>query len=122
MAEDYYATLGVPRTATPEEIHKAYRNLARKYHPDLNPDDEDAKKKFQEIQHAYETLKDPKKRDRSDVSRGLRNCGAGGGGERGDVRDNVFGNVLHPKPPFSFDHPRPGEKVSDQKKDQKEEP
>jgi DnaJ-class molecular chaperone len=66
MAEDYYEALGVARNASPEEIHKAYRILARRYHPDLNPDDEAAKKKFQAIQQAYEVLKDPKKREMFD--------------------------------------------------------
>ena len=66
MAGDFYATLGVSRTATADEIHQAYRRLARQYHPDLNPNNEDAKKKFQEIQQAYETLKDPKKREMFD--------------------------------------------------------
>lgn len=62
MAEDYYKALGVSRTASPEEIQKAYRKLARKYHPDMNPDDTAAKKKFQDVQKAYDTLNDPEKR------------------------------------------------------------
>jgi DnaJ-class molecular chaperone len=62
MADDYYKSLGVSRTASAEEISKAYRKLARKYHPDLNPDDKNAKKRFQEIQSAYDCLNDPEKR------------------------------------------------------------
>src|SRR6188508_2698476 len=62
MAEDYYATLGVGRSANADEIQKAYRKLARKYHPDLNPDDKAAQKKFKEVQHAYDVLSDEKKR------------------------------------------------------------
>ncbi len=62
MAEDYYGTLGVSRTASPEEIQKAYRKLARKYHPDVNPDDKKARDKFKEVQKAFEVLNDPKKR------------------------------------------------------------
>lgn len=62
MAEDYYKSLGVSRTASAEEISKAYRKLARKYHPDLNQDDKNAKKRFQEIQAAYDCLNDPEKR------------------------------------------------------------
>ena len=60
---DYYKVMEVSKTASQDEIDKAYRNLARKYHPDLNPNDpEGAKKKFQELQEAYDTLKDPEKR------------------------------------------------------------
>jgi curved DNA-binding protein len=66
MAQDFYATLGVSRTASPEEIQKAYRKLARKYHPDMNPDDATAKKKFQEVQSAFEVLSDADKRKRYD--------------------------------------------------------
>jgi curved DNA-binding protein len=62
MATDYYETLGVGRTASAEEIQKAYRNLARKYHPDRNPDDTSAKKKFQEVQAAFDVLNDAEKR------------------------------------------------------------
>lgn len=66
MAKDYYATLGVSKSASPEEIQKAYRKLARKYHPDMNPDDASAKKKFQEVQSAFEVLSDPDKRRKFD--------------------------------------------------------
>lgn len=62
MADDYYQTLGLSRSATQAEIQKAYRDLARKHHPDLNPDDKSAKEKFQKIQRAYEVLNDPEKR------------------------------------------------------------
>src|SRR5215218_6521022 len=66
MAKDHYATLGVSKTASSEEIQKAYRKLARKYHPDMNPDDATAKKKFQEVQSAFEVLSDADKRKRYD--------------------------------------------------------
>lgn len=66
MAEDHYKTLGVSRTASRDEVSKAYRELARKYHPDLNPKDESAKKKFQEVQQAFDVLGDPKKREQYD--------------------------------------------------------
>lgn len=66
MAEDYYKTLGVDKKATTSEIKKAYRKLARKYHPDLNPGDKTAEKKFKEIQEAYSVLSDSKKRSQYD--------------------------------------------------------
>ena len=63
---DYYKILGLDKDATQDDIKKAYRKLARKYHPDLNPDDEEAKKKFQEINEANEVLTDPEKRQKYD--------------------------------------------------------
>jgi curved DNA-binding protein len=63
---DYYKTLGVDKGATEKEIKKAYRKLARKYHPDLNPDNKDAEKKFKEINEANEVLSDAEKRKKYD--------------------------------------------------------
>jgi len=63
---DYYKILGVPNTATQDEIKKAYRKLARKMHPDLNPNDKEAHKKFQQINEANEVLSDPEKRKKYD--------------------------------------------------------
>lgn len=79
MADDYYATLGVGRKASDDEIQTAYRQLARKYHPDLNPDDTKAKEKFQEVQNAFEVLNDSKKRDMYDrYGSGYESMGQGG--------------------------------------------
>lgn len=64
--KDYYDILGVSRDATQDEIKKAFRKLARKYHPDVNKDDKNATEKFKEINEAYEVLKDPEKRARYD--------------------------------------------------------
>ncbi len=66
MAEDYYKTLGVRRDASAEEIRKAYHKLARKNHPDMKPDDARAKKKFQQIQAAFDVLGNPEKRRKYD--------------------------------------------------------
>jgi len=63
---DYYQILGIDKTASEEEIKKAYRKLARKLHPDLNPNDKEAKQKFQQINEANEVLSDPEKRKKYD--------------------------------------------------------
>src|SRR6476620_12582834 len=93
MATDHYATLGVSKSAAAEEIQKAYRKLARKYHPDMNPDDATAKKKFQEVQSAFEVLSDADKRKRYDqFGADFEHMGAGPGGPgRGAWRYNNTG-------------------------------
>ncbi len=80
MADELYKTLGVAKKATDEEIKKAYRKLARKYHPDRNPDDSEAEEKFKEISAAYDVLGDPEKRKEYDEGGVFAGFGAGGGG------------------------------------------
>lgn len=79
-SEDYYGVLGVPRNASQADIQKAYRELARKYHPDMNPDDKTAKKKFQKVQAAFDVLNNPEKREMYDrYGSSFETMGAGQG-------------------------------------------
>ena len=95
---DYYDVLGVERKASPEDLKRAYRNMALRYHPDRNPDDDEAEQKFKEAAEAYEVLSDPAKRQRYDQfgHAGLR--GNGGAGQPGfhDVSDifNAFSHIF----------------------------
>jgi len=101
---DYYEVLGVSREATEDEIKKAYRKLARKYHPDVNKEDKDAAEKFKEINEAYEVLKDPEKRARYDqfghagVGQGGFDAGDFGGfggfGGFGDFGSDIFDDIF----------------------------
>jgi len=82
MAQDYYQALGVERNANAEDIRKAYRKLARKYHPDLNPGDKSAEDRFKNVQEAYDVLSEPKKRQMYDQvgfysENGMPGAGAG---------------------------------------------
>jgi molecular chaperone DnaJ len=101
--EDFYAVLGVSRDATDDEIKRAYRKLAREYHPDANPDDPNAEEHFKEVQLAYEVLKDPEKRERYDRFgvNGLRGgapgedpFGFGQMGGLGDLFEAFFGGSV----------------------------
>ena len=113
MAKDFYATLGVSKTATDEEIKKAYRKLARENHPDLHPNDKKAEARFKEVQEAYEVLGDKEKREKYDrfgsaaFEQGFPGGATGGGrthtwgpGQQGgtfefggmeDILQNIFG-------------------------------
>ena len=78
---DYYEVLGVEKTATADEIKKAYRKKAIQYHPDKNPGDKEAEEKFKEAAEAYSVLSDPDKRSRYDqFGHAAFEGGAGGGG------------------------------------------
>lgn len=92
MATDYYAALGVRRDATPEEIKKAYRRLARELHPDVNPDPR-TQERFKEVTAAYEVLSDPQKRQQFDLGGDPFATGGGFGQGFGfsDIMDAFFG-------------------------------
>jgi DnaJ-class molecular chaperone len=117
MAADFYQTLGVARTASEKEIRSAYRKLARKHHPDVNPGDKASEERFKAINSAYEVLSDPDKRKKYDRygdnwqhadqieemqrQRGFRFSGSGGSGgfQRFEVNDlgdlgSVFGSIF----------------------------
>jgi molecular chaperone DnaJ len=87
-AKDYYQVLGVPKDADPDAIKKAYRKLARKYHPDANPDDPAAEERFKEISEAYRVVSDPDKRKQYDA---MRTAGAGAGFGGGPGGPGGFG-------------------------------
>ena len=102
QARDFYEVLGVSRSASQDEVKKAYRELARKWHPDRNPDDERAEERFKEIQQAYDVLSDPEKRKEYDARGRFAGFGAGGfpgggfagGGfasDLGDIFSSFFG-------------------------------
>lgn len=87
--KDYYQVLGISKTAGQEDIKKAYRNLAFKYHPDRNPNDKIAEEKFKEISHAYAILSDVKKKAEYD---GYSSAFSYGQAERNGAYGNFYGN------------------------------
>lgn len=94
--KDYYKSLGVPKNAGRDDIKKAYRKLARKHHPDANPNNKEAEEKFKEVSEAYETLSDKKKRKEYDEASEL----FGQGGQRG-FRSAGFEDVFGASAGFS---------------------
>ncbi|MGR3809313.1 molecular chaperone DnaJ [Jiulongibacter sp. NS-SX5] len=102
---DYYEVLGVSKSATADELKKAYRKLAIKYHPDKNPDDKEAEKKFKEIAEAYSVLSDDQKKARYDQYGHAGMGGASGfGGQGGFSMDDIFsqfGDIFGDESPFS---------------------
>ena len=110
MSESFYNILGVPETASKDEIKKAYRSLSLKLHPDRNPNNAEAVSKFQKINEAYETLGDEQKREEYDMMNKnpfLRMASHGGGGmdtpfqDMDDIFSALFGNVLGSIPGMS---------------------
>ena len=108
MKRDYYEVLGLSKGAEDKEIKRAYRKLAKKYHPDTNPGDKEAEKKFKEVTEAYSVLSDPEKKKLYDqfghaafdqsgaAGSGYGNAGTGGfGGDMDDMFDDIFGNMFH---------------------------
>ena len=93
--KDYYELLGVSKTASADDIRKAYRKLAFRYHPDKNPGDEEAGKKFRDISNAYEVLHDPEKRAAYDRRghAGLKDMGFEGFSSAEDIFSH-FGDIF----------------------------
>ncbi len=93
LDKNFYATLGVPQNATKQEIKKAYKKLARENHPDLNPNNSDAEKRFKEISEAHAVIGDERKRQEYDQMRTMGSSGFGGFTSQGFTVDD-FGDIF----------------------------
>ena len=120
MPESLYDTLGVKKGASADEIKKAYRKLARQYHPDTNQGDKSAEERFKQVQTAYDVLSDPEKRkayDRFGSTNGRGAPGPGGpnvdfgdfewSGDLGDILGGIFGNSAAAAPAAAARGPQP---------------
>ena len=127
---DYYEVLGLDKSASADDIKKAYRTLAKKYHPDMNPGDKEAEIRFKEVGEAYEVLSDPDKKAKYDQYgfAGVDpNMGAGAGGyggysggfsadfgDLGDIFSSIFGGGMGGSPRSSRNGPIQGETLQEQ--------
>ena len=98
--KDFYSVLGVSKDASPEDVKKAYRKLARKYHPDQNPGDAAAEKKFKDITEANSVLSDPEEREQYDAIRAMGSgarftAGGPAGGTGGAGFEDIFGDLFN---------------------------